>query len=120
MEKYNPKALNIEMLSVHESKVTLGFKCNPKLKLKLALEAQAMKLTLSEYVESVISNHDLITRKNIELQKRIEHYENDFLKSLFDKHKNTLIEYKNSNGESRKTEINSLQDIYTVFIQIVK
>ena len=120
MEKFNAKALSIEGLNELSTKVTLGFKCNPKLKLKLALEAQGMNLTLSEYVESIICNHDIALTANKELKKRLEHYENDFLKSHFQKHKNTTVTFKNSQGENCNQHIYTLQDVYTVIIQIVK
>jgi chromosome segregation ATPase len=50
----NPKALNLEGLEDEKNKVTIGFKCQAQLKLRLANEATATGLTLSEYVETLI------------------------------------------------------------------
>lgn len=50
------KQINLQKLSENKSKVTLGFKCEPGLKLDLAKSAQQLNLNLSEYVESLVSS----------------------------------------------------------------
>ena len=42
---------------MNQRKITVGFKCDPSLKLKLSNMAQTLGLTLSEYSESVMTNH---------------------------------------------------------------
>jgi hypothetical protein len=54
MQNTNPeKAVTIETTK----KITVGFKCDPSLKAKLSKDAQQLDISLSEYVESLISNH---------------------------------------------------------------
>lgn len=58
--KYNPKALNLEAIKNSEKNVTLGFKCEPELKLLLAEEAHEAGLTLSLYVKKLVTTHYVI------------------------------------------------------------
>jgi hypothetical protein len=120
MEKTNPKALNLNTLDQVEHKVTLGFRCNANLKLRLAIAAQDYGLTLSEYVESFISGLDSLRDENEKLKKHIAFYENDFLKSAYEKHKNNTVDFTDSKGFAKSVKIQSLQDVYSVLIQIVK
>lgn len=54
MQITNPeKTVSIETTK----KITVGFKCDPSLKARLSKEAQQLDISLSEYVESLISNH---------------------------------------------------------------
>ena len=121
MEKINPMALNLEKLNTEKNKATLGFRCCPKLKLRLAQEAQKLNITLSDYVESIVSNYEPGV-KNLapELKAKIEFYENDILKDFFTANKGKTFDFKNAKGEPIKITINSLQDIYTVLINSFK
>lgn len=126
MEKVNPKALNIEGLFTKESKVTLGFKCNAKLKLKLALEAQNLNLTLSEYVESIICNHSqysnsenrtMIETEDIEeLKRKIALYENEVMTLWFEQDQGKLISYYGMNARMKYKFIESIEDLYSILI----
>jgi hypothetical protein len=126
MEKVNPKALNIEGLSTKESKVTLGFKCHAKLKLKLALEAQNLHLTLSEYVESIICNHgrqsNVVNRTMIEpeemeeLKRKVAIYENQVMILWLEKDKGRLIKYYGMKGNMKYKFIESIEDLYDILI----
>lgn len=51
----NGRALQLEGLENARNKVTLGFKCDRGTKIQLAHEANQNGMTLSEYVETVIS-----------------------------------------------------------------
>ena len=126
MEKVNPKALNIENLSLKENKATLGFKCNAKLKLKLALEAQNLNLTLSEYVESIITNHgqqsnaenrSIIAIDEVEeLKRKVALYENPTMLAWLEKDKGNLIRYYGMNAHMKFKQIESLEDLYAILI----
>ena len=121
MDRINTKALNLGILHTEKNKITLGFKCSPKLKLKLAQEAHEMKITLSEYVESIVENHD--TGKNLllaEKTERVEFYENEILHTLFYQNKGKTFEFKSAKGEMLKVHIQSVQDVYTVLINSFK
>jgi hypothetical protein len=75
--KYNSRALDLEAIRDSNKKVTLGFKCNPELKIRLAQEAQECKLTLSTYTESFIEDAQNLSAKIKQLQHKINFYEND-------------------------------------------
>ena len=99
--KPNPKALRLEGLEKLKNKVTVGFKCNPEIKLRLAMEAKKMGLTLSEYIETLIQQLDnavLAEKQQIEtLKRQLAFYENnDRLLKLFTDHKNQELPYTNS------------------------
>lgn len=125
MEKVNPKALNINNLSGKESKVTLGFKCNAKLKLKLALEAQNLNLSLSEYVESIITNHgqqtnaenrSMIESEVGELKTKLAIYENPTMLKWLEDDKGKLIRYYSINGRMKFKNIETIEDLYAILI----
>ena len=121
MEKSNPKALNLDILKDSISKVTLGFKCCPSLKLNLATEAQQINVTLSEYVENIVANYDKTVNKVLKDQKsKIAFYENDVLKELFELHKQKTIEFVSAKGEKMSVNIESIQDVFTVMIHTFK
>lgn len=117
MKKHNPKSLNLENLEDKETKVTLGFKCNPHLKLKLALDAQKQNFTLSEYVESIINREEYKTYIINDLRTRLAFYENDFMQNLFEKYEGITLTYKNTKEEQVNLEIKSIQDMFTVFTE---
>lgn len=124
----NPKALNLEAVKLSHAKVTVGFKCYPKIKLDLAQNALELGLTLSEYVENLIMNHEKITSQENEkltatikdLSEKIAFYENDRIKKLFKQYKNQTVEYKNSSEEDVKLKIVDLKDVYTVIVNSFK
>ena len=126
--KTNPKALNLDAIKLSQTKVTLGFKCYPKVKLDLAQKAQQLGLTLSEYVENLIMNHEKILVReneklittNKELAQRIDFYENDFLKKLYQQYKNQSVEYFDSGNQIINLKIANIQDVYTVIINSFK
>jgi hypothetical protein len=51
------------MSSTNANKVTVGFKCHGELKFQLAQEAQGVGLTVSEYLEMLISQRSSIHGK---------------------------------------------------------
>jgi macrodomain Ter protein organizer (MatP/YcbG family) len=63
----NPKALQLNGLDTATRKVTIGFKCNPKIKLKLAQDACKYGLTLSEYVENLILNLEEVKLPDVKI-----------------------------------------------------
>ena len=120
----NPKALNLEILKGITNKVTLGFKCSPELKLKLADGASDKGLTLSNYTEMILLDFDeIITEKVFELEllnNKINFYESNELKALFNKHRGKTVKYKNSNNEMVNQKINCIEDVYIVIINSFK
>lgn len=120
----NPKALNLEKLIGIKNKVTLGFKCSPELKLKLADGASDRGLTLSNYTEMLLLDLDeIITEKVFELElvnNKINFYESNELKALFNKHKGKTVAFKNSNNEMVNQKINCIEDVYLVLVNSFK
>jgi len=133
--KLNPKALNLEAIMQSQTKVTLGFKCHPNVKLDLAQKAQQLGLTLSEFVENLIMNSEKLL-ENIQLQKKeekerliltiqeqkakLEFYENDSIKRLFEKYKNKTAEYKNDSNTTVNLKIVDIKDIFTIITSAFK
>lgn len=123
----NPKSLNLESLRNAKSKVTLGFKCPAKVKLELANKAVELRISLSEYVESIVLNFyqskDHL-ESSIEELKRLKatknFYENGKLKHLFETYKGKSISYKNERGETVGLKLSNITDMYTLIINSFK
>jgi macrodomain Ter protein organizer (MatP/YcbG family) len=73
------RALQLEGLQYATNKVTLGFKCEARTKIELAQEAQQMGMTLSEYVDTIISTRKQHTKSNnnFELQTLLSQQKTD-------------------------------------------
>ncbi len=124
LNKPNPKALNLTGLDSQSKKVTVGFKCPPKIKLKLAQEAKKVGITLSELVENYVMDIESAKgsdSKEIEGYKaKLAFYENDILGDLLSRYKGEVISIKNANGNLIKVEIKDLNSVYTVLINSFK
>jgi hypothetical protein len=123
-KRFNPKALKLNGLETFHKKVTVGFKCHPKLKLHLANEANKAGLTLSELVEVLL--HGLTTATELEkdeldtLKRRIAFYENEKLLRWYKLYKGQHVPYVNEQGQTVQIFIKEPQDIYTVLINSFK
>lgn len=131
MKNTNPKALNLDNLPFSNSKVTLGFKCDPMLKLKLAKEAAINGLTLSTYTEKLLNEHiekindevleiEKLNSKIVNLTKRIRFYESPILDRLLAEHRNEEHSYIGIDGEKVKIRLTSIQDVFTLMINNYK
>jgi hypothetical protein len=126
--KYNPKALNLDALKYADTNVTLGFKCEPELKLQLAQDAEKAGLTLSSYVKNLVIESDILLKDEFRraerrldrLQQKILFYENDILQDIFMKYKDATLTYKNRDGVDAVLIITSIQDVYTYLINSFK
>ncbi len=130
-QTYNPKALNLSALHSATSKVTLGFKCSPELKLALAKAASEEGLTLSQYVEYLIEDiyedFEKLLKENTSFKKdinqlkgSIKKYENEILLGFFNAHKNQIGKYINLKQEKVELLIVEPIDIYTIIINSFK
>lgn len=131
------RALQLDGLEFAQNKVTLGFKCDAGTKIQLAQEAQKIGMTLSEYVDTVISSrHSLqnqapqstselapkveMQQKQIQqLEAKVDFYENDLLKSAFNQNKGETITFQNNKGQSVKLTVNRIEDVYTILLNTV-
>jgi hypothetical protein len=131
MNYHNPKALNLEDLPYRNSKVTLGFKCDPLLKLKLAKEAAINGLTLSTYTEKLINEHiekideenqeiEILKSKIVNLSKRLRFYESPILEKLLAEHKHEEHIFTGIDGKKVKLRLTTIQDVFTLMINNYK
>ena len=122
--KPNPKALKLEGLENIKRKVTIGFKCDPKIKLQLASEAKKAGLTLSEFVETLIQElGTAVQLEKNELEKvkqELALYENEILLDWFKKYEGQEIKFVNSKCENITIKIKEPKDVYTVLINSFK
>lgn len=111
------------------AKVCVGFKCEAQLKSDLTNESSQHGMSLSEYVEMIISNRkEKIPENNFKevnlqlqkLQERIDYYEKNILGSLFDKHRGKELQFKAPNGEMKPRVINTPSDLLEVIISSIK
>jgi hypothetical protein len=126
--KKNPKALNLELLEVIEKPVTLGFKVNPDVKLKLAKNATQSGMSLSMYVKNILTDKYSFFKKELDdlyksnriLNDRVQIYENATLKSLYQRHRGKSVKYSDSKGENKEVIINDIIDVHNVIINSFK
>jgi hypothetical protein len=119
----NRKALNLEGLEVERNKVTIGFKCQAQMKLRLANEASSKGLTLSEYVETLImtNNQNHQTVENHALQTRLNFYEkNSMMVALFDQYKGSNHSIALADGRVLNLKIEEIKDVFTIIINKAK
>ena len=132
------RALQLEGLQYAQNKVTLGFKCEAGTKIQLAQEAQQIGMTLSEYVDTVISSRNSLQSQGskstselapkIEQQKRqiqqlegkVNFYENDLMKSAFAKYRGKTVPYNNSYGQPVQRTVNQIEDVFLIMNDIIK
>lgn len=139
MEHYqrNGRALQLEGLENARNKVTLGFKCDAGTKIQLAHEANQNGMTLSEYVETVVSmrhqtnthqksNYSLneweskvsnAKRQSEPLQIRLDFYEkHPVLLELFKIHRGQTVSYINGQGYTQEIVISQVADVFMVLV----
>lgn len=126
--KKNPKALNLELLEVIDKPVTLGFKVNPDVKLKLAKNATQSGMSLSMYVKNILNDKHRFSKKELEelyksnklLNERLQIYENATLKSLYSRHKGKNLKYRDVSGENKEILVNDIADVHNIIINSFK
>lgn len=142
MEYYQKhgRALQLEGLENARNKVTLGFKCDAGTKIQLAQEANQNAMTLSEYVETVVSlrhqkaanstqqkpNYSLNeweskvnhARKQLEqTQMKLDFYEKDSILNYFlESYRGQTLEYPTAQGQKKAIKIQQVADVFTVLV----
>jgi hypothetical protein len=132
------RALQLDGLEFAQNKVTLGFKCDAGTKIQLAQEAQKIGMTLSEYVDTVISSrHSLqnqaprstselapkveLQREQIkQLEAKVNFYESDTLKRAFHKNQGQTIAYTNYKRQQVQRKVTQIEDVYTILTDMVQ
>lgn len=125
MKTYNPKALNLEKLRYSDKRVTLGFKCSPKLKLDLAEIAELRNISLSEYVEWIVVNlpkRNIALRKEVdELSNRLAFFEdNPTLLNILNREFGKEHALKTADNEILKIKINNVRDVFEIMVNSFK
>lgn len=124
----NPKALNLEVLNELDTNVTLGFKCDPALKLHLANQASQFGYSLSSYVHNLVSENQkfldvLIDNylKEIDiLTKKVNFFDNNILKNILEKQKGKVVTYKTYEGVDEVKKVTTTEDVYSIIINSFK
>lgn len=120
----NPKALNLDAVSQSQNKVTTGFRCDPQIKINLAEYAEDCGLTLSHYIEGIVTESvlgsdeeiNIIRKRNSELEARLTLYETDILKKMLKDQKGNSFTIRDGEGKETVLKINDLPDV-NLFIQ---
>jgi hypothetical protein len=141
MEHYQKtgRALQLEGLENARNKVTLGFKCDAGTKIQLAKEAFQHGLTLSEYVDTVITTRHQKNQSSVSestsklvfqadrdrqqiknLEKKVAFYENDLMKRALNLYQGQKLNYNALDGTVKSITINSVEDVFTILIHSVK
>lgn len=121
------RTLQLEGLDQMKNKVTIGFKCQPTAKMKLAREADSYSMSLSEYVETIVANrnsqHDDDAQLHVEiqrLQEKVQYYERGLLRKAYKKNKGRVIAYVNVEGDEKSRTINRIEDVFAIILDTVK
>lgn len=125
MIKFNPKALNLDKIRYTDKKVTLGFKCKPKLKIQLASKAEMGNMTLSEYVETLVVNqekiHSEMQKQVEELKANVSFYEdNTLLKNIFTRNYGKVVRIAGVDNKTIQIKINSVRDVFSAIVNSFK
>lgn len=127
----NPKALDLDAVRQSQNKVTTAFKCEPHVKISLAENAADIGLTLSHYLEELVTSGEEIVKRirdeayeqnmrlikrNSELTARLTLYETDLLKRFFSEQMGKSVSYIENTGQKTVLIINDLPDV-NQFIQ---
>ena len=131
------RALQLEGLQYAQNKVTLGFKCDAGTKIQLAREAQQIGMTLSEYVDTVISTRHSQQQSpkstselapKVEMQKtqikqleaKVNFYESDILRKAFQAYQGQTLPYTNYLGQPVQRTVNHIEDVYLILTDTVQ
>lgn len=123
MTTQNADATNTATVNSSVNKVMIGFKCNPAQKMRLSSAAKELNLTLSAYVEMLIANYDNSLEKDSTinaLQAKVDFYETKILRDLYTRHKGKTIDFFTTDGFPVSLKINSIEDVFTVFVNSFK
>lgn len=108
-------------------KALIGFKCSPALRLSLCEQAERVGVTLSSYVETIVSSYKNkddqikeLTALVKSLREKVAFYETPFLEKLYTRYKGKVIQYNDREGNIITITINDIKDVYTVIINSFK
>lgn len=125
------RTLQLDGLTTAPVKVTVGFKCDGRAKIRLAQEAHQAEMTLSEYVEHVVSlrhesqpaaapvpDQTLQLRQQLHaLRQRLAVYEdNQQLQHLFTTHQGQTIPWRDASGQPSSLVVNHVSDVFKILI----
>lgn len=136
------RALQLDGIIDNPVKVTLGFKCEGHEKIALAQEAHQAEMTLSEYVEyivslrhtyaqsSLVASQDVADLKQaavkqnavvLQLQQGLLFYENNkHLQRWLSEYKGKRVLIKDVDGKERSLVINEVADVFEIMVNSFK
>ena len=132
--KGKAKTLDREKLqNTKADKVNVTFRCAPAVKMAMIQEADKMGVTLSDYVESLVSvrrsekdaaaslieandERDILRKKVKDLEEDLEFYEKGKLADMFEKTKGTTVSVPGKGGARMSVKIATVRDVYKVII----
>lgn len=118
------RKLNLAALESVDGNVTLGFKTSSSQKLHLAQIAQETGLSLSKYVNDIVSNYPNRLRRleeeNILIKKKLRFFENPELTALYEQCKGQKAILKDEYGGEKELVINSIYDLQQVITKSFK
>jgi hypothetical protein len=129
------RTLQLDGLATAPVKVTLGFKCDGRAKIRLAQEAREAEMTLSEYVEHVVSlRHErspaaapvvdqtpqLLDQLRQVRQQLAVYERNELLQQAFTTNKGQTYQWNDRNGQPHTLLINHVSDVFKVLVNLVE
>jgi hypothetical protein len=121
------RELDVEALNQAINKVTLGFKCNPQVKLRLALEAEEEGVSLSSYIEGIILKREaeLYSQEEVdqmlgEMDDELNFYEHIKIQKAFKLYEGKTLEYVDDHGKTQSILIRSFRNMFMFFIHQIK
>ncbi|GAB3754821.1 hypothetical protein GCM10028817_22150 [Spirosoma pomorum] len=128
------RTLQLDGLAAAPVKVTIGFKCDGRAKIRLAQEAHQAEMTLSEYVEHVVSlRHEqppavapvvdqspqLLDQLRQARQQLAVYEQNETLQRALATSKGQTIQWKDATGQLRSLLVNQVSDVFTILVSSV-
>ena len=118
------RKLNLAALESVDGNVTLGFKTSSSYKLQLAQIAQKTGLSLSKYVNDIVTNYPnkvkRLEEENILITNKLRSFENPELVALFEQCKGQKAILKDEFGGEKELVINSIYDLQQVITKSFK
>jgi hypothetical protein len=118
------RKLDLRILHSFNGDVTLGFKTSTTNKIQLVQAAQQEGMSLSKYVNHIITSYPSKLRRleedNIVLSKKVSSFELPELITLFGQVKGHKAFLKDSGGFEKHILINSIYDLQEVLVKSFK
>ena len=99
-----------------KAKLTTSFKCTPEYKESLAQQANAVDMSLSEYLEARLQYSEKIEEELDDIKSKLLAYECPKLREHLKKLAGKAIRFIDADGNEINVTVNSLQDVYKILV----